>query len=144
MREVNRSALVPYAAAQMYDLVADIEQYPEFLPGCRKAEILSLSDDTVEASLEFASGAIRKSFATRNSLEPKRRIVLQLLDGSFKALSGEWRFDELGSDGCKVTLSLSFEFDNSITDKLFGQFFENICNRMIESFSKRAEQVYNA
>ena len=142
MRKVNRSALVPYQARDMFRLVDDVTSYPEFLPWCNSAEVHSRSDDTVEATLDLHKGAVSKTFTTRNRSCEFTSIDLALIDGPFKHLSGGWRFKDLGESGSKVSLELEFEFESRLVDMMFGSFFEEICNSLVEEFSKRAAEVY--
>jgi ribosome-associated toxin RatA of RatAB toxin-antitoxin module len=142
VRNVNRSALVPYRAEEMFRLVDDVDAYPEFLPWCTGAEVLSRSEERVEASLELSKGAISKTFTTRNTRLPGEAIEIELLGGPFRQLSGGWRFRQLGDDGCKVTLALQFEFESRIVDAIFGTFFEDTCNALVDAFTRRAADVY--
>jgi ribosome-associated toxin RatA of RatAB toxin-antitoxin module len=142
MRRVDRSALVPFKAREMFALVDDVTAYPEFLPWCKSAEVHGQSDDVVEATLELQKGAISKTFTTRNSRREFEAIDLALVGGPFKYLRGGWRFKDLGDDGSKVTLELEFEFESRLTDMMFGPFFEEICNSLIDAFSKRAAVVF--
>ena len=102
MRRVARSALVPYQAKEMFDLVDDVEAYPGFLPWCHRSEVLSRSDETVEATLELQKGAVSKTFSTRNTLQPGKAIDIALLGGPFRHLQGGWRFDQLGDDRSRL------------------------------------------
>ena len=142
MRRVTRSALVPYQADEMFRLVDDIEAYPGFLPWCHRSEELSRSDDTVEATLELQKGAVSKTFTTRNTLQRGKAIDISLLGGPFRHLQGGWRFDQLGEEGCKVSLDLEFEFESRMVDMLFGAFFEETCNSLVDAFTARAAEVY--
>ncbi len=144
MRKVDRSALVPYKAQEMFVVVDDVAAYPEFLPWCKSAEVHSRSDDIVEATLELQKGAVSKTFTTRNSRRKFESIDLSLVGGPFKHLSGGWHFKELGDDGCRVSLELEFEFESRLLDMMFGSFFEEICNSLVDAFSKRAASVYGA
>jgi len=142
MRNVKRSALVPYTAQQMFGLVDDVATYPEFLPWCHSAEVHSRSDEVVEATLELQKGAISKKFTTRNSRREFAAIDLALVGGPFKHLRGGWRFKDLGDAGSKVSLDLEFEFESRLTDLMFGTFFEEICNSLVDAFSSRAAVVF--
>jgi len=142
VRKVVRSALVPYPADRMYALVEDIAAYPEFLPWCTGATVHSRDSKVVEASLDLQRGLIRKTFRTLNTLSPGSAIGLELIGGPFRHLSGGWRFEQLGDDGCKVSLDLEFEFESRITDALFGSYLEEICSSLIESFIRRAQEIY--
>ena len=142
MRRVKRSALVPYTAREMFVLVDDVAAYPEFLPWCNSAEVRSLSDDIIEATLELKMGALSKTFTTRNLRRKFESIDLALLGGPFRRLSGGWRFKNLGDDGSKVSLDLEFEFASRLADVMFGSFFEEACNSLVDAFSRRADAVY--
>jgi ribosome-associated toxin RatA of RatAB toxin-antitoxin module len=144
MRKVNRSALVPYRAEEMFVLVDDVASYPEFLPWCAAAEEHNRSDDIVEATLELRKGAISKTFTTRNRRRPFESIELSLIGGPFRDLRGGWQFRDLGDQGCKVSLMLEFEFESRVVDLMFGSFFEDTCNSLVDAFSKRAATVYGS
>ena len=139
---MSRSALVPYRAAEMFQLVDDVESYAEFLPWCNRSEVLSRTDDTVEATLELHKGAVSKSFTTRNTLKADEAIDIELLGGPFRHLSGGWTFLPLGEEGSKVSLQLDFEFESRMVDMLFGAFFEDTCNSLVDAFTRRAADVY--
>ena len=142
MRHVKRSALVPYTAAEMFELVDDVDAYAEFLPWCDRSETLSRDGDTVEASMDLQKGGIRKSFTTRNKRVHGERIDIDLVGGPFRHLAGGWRFEPLSNEGSKVSLELDFEFDGRLADVMFGAFFEDTCNALVDAFVDRAGQVY--
>ncbi len=142
MTTINKSALVPYSAAQMYALVDGIDAYSEFLPWCRHSEELDRSDDEVEARLDIAHSGIRKSFTTRNRLQKDRQIEMQLVEGPFRDLHGVWRFEPLGDAGSKVMLDLEFEFSSKLLSMTFGPLFNMIASSLMDSFIQRAKQVY--
>jgi ribosome-associated toxin RatA of RatAB toxin-antitoxin module len=141
MRKVSRSALVPYTPEEMFALVSDIEAYPSFLPWCRSARVHEANSEFVEATLEFGRGGVRKSFRTRNTLQQPESIRLELVEGPFRQLSGAWSFRGLGT-GTKVNLDLGFEFDSRVTDFVLGPFFEEICNSLVDAFTRRAHEVH--
>ena len=126
----------------MFALVADIESYPSFLPWCRNTVVQQRDGNTVDATLELERGRLSKSFTTRNTLQQDQSIGLSLIGGPFKHLSGGWSFQQLGDSGCKVALELEFEFENTLTDMVFGSFFEDTCNSLVDSFTRRASDVY--
>lgn len=142
MHKVNRSALVPFSAEQMFRLVDDVESYPEFLPWCSDAHIERRDGDIVEATLELHKGGLRKRFTTRNKLHFPDAINLDLLGGPFRHLHGGWQFQQLGKDGSKVSLVLAFEFESTVLDMLLGGFFEETCNKLVDAFTQRAAVVY--
>jgi ribosome-associated toxin RatA of RatAB toxin-antitoxin module len=142
VRNVSRSALIPYSADQMYALVEDFLAYPDFLPWCTGATLHSRDAEMIEASLEMQRGAVKKTFTTRNTLQPGVAMGIALVDGPFRNLSGDWQFEQLGEDGSKVSLHMEFEFENRVVDALFGRFFEDTCNSLIDSFTQRAHKIY--
>ncbi len=133
---------MPYSSAEMFALVDDIAAYPDFLPGCRRAEVLSRSDDEVRATIELAKGGVEKAFTTCNRIQRNKMIEVRLVEGPFKHLNGFWRFDPLGEHGCKVSLDLEFEFASRVLGLVVGPVFNQIANSLVDSFMKRAVEVY--
>ncbi|MDH5300341.1 MAG: type II toxin-antitoxin system RatA family toxin [Gammaproteobacteria bacterium] len=144
MTAVKRNALVPFSAQQMFDLVDDIEAYPQFLPWCKSASVHSRDALQVTASIEIAKAGIQQTFTTRNLNTQGEVIEMQLVDGPFQALHGYWRFQALNENACKVSLDLEFEFSSKVLSMTLGPVFSQICNTMVEVFVKRAREVYSA
>lgn len=142
MKTIQRSALVPYSAEEMYALVSDIESYGTFLPWCGGARIVARDADSVTAAIDIAYSGVHKTFTTRNRLSPGRGMELQLVDGPFKFLQGDWRFEVLDEKACKVSLDMKFEFSNPLLGMVVGPVFSNIANGLVESFQRRAEGIY--
>lgn len=142
MRNIRRSALVSYTAPQMFALVADVAAYPDFLRSCSGATVHAVDDQSIDATLEFSLGGVKKSFRTRNELLLGEKMDIALVDGPFRTLEGGWRFDALGEDGCKISLELQFEFENALMDAVFGHYFEEICTRLVNAFTRRAKRLY--
>ncbi len=142
MNAIRKSALVPYSAEEMYGLVADIESYGKFLPWCGGARILNRHAHELTASIDIAYRGVHKSFTTRNTLSPGREMNLMLVDGPFKHLFGRWRFDPLDESACKVSLDLDFEFSNRLVAFALGPVFSSIANDLVESFRRRAAELY--
>ena len=141
---INQTARVPYSARQMFDLVADIEAYPQFLPWCSDARVLDRTQHEVTATIALSKGGIRQSFSTRNRHHAHERIDLQLVDGPFRSLHGYWRFEPVGENGTtsNVSLHLEFEFRNRLLAMTFGRAFHHIANAMVDAFCERARAVY--
>lgn len=140
---ISRNALVPYTVEEMYQLVDDIESYPQFLPWCRSAEVLERKDDEVRACIEIAKGALNKSFTTLNRNQKNKIIEMRLVKGPFKHLEGFWRFDALkNAEASKISLDLDFEFENRLIAMAVGSIFNQIANTMVDAFTKRAVEVY--
>lgn len=142
MAIVKKSALVPYSAAQMFDLVYDVGAYPRFLPWCHSSRVLSETEDKICGQIEVARIGIRQTFSTCNRFERNRYMSIDLLDGPFRKLVGAWRFTPLREDASKVELELDFEFSGGLIDKAFGTVFHQIANTLVDAFCKRAEEVY--
>jgi ribosome-associated toxin RatA of RatAB toxin-antitoxin module len=126
----------------MYALVADVEEYPGFLPWCRGARILEPGEDTVEARLEIGRGPISKTFITRNVMTRNSRIDIELVDGPFKHLQGCWQFEALDGAGCRILLDLEFELSNAVLRRTLGPLFSEMANTMVDVFCQRAKQLY--
>lgn len=142
MTTINRHAIVSHSAEEMYQLVADIKTYPEFLPWCAATTILKSSDDEIEAKIVIAYKGINKSFSTRNVLVPAKSMEMHLLDGPFDDLQGLWRFDVLDQSACKVSLNLEFEFSSKIIAMTMGRVFNEIAGSLVDSFCQRANSIY--
>lgn len=142
MTIIKRSALVPYTARQMFELVNQIEDYSRFLPWCRSTTVLSRTAEVVEATIDIAWSGIHKSFTTRNRLYPHERMDIILVTGPFRQLAGHWSFHALGDMGCKVNLELEFELAGQVLDKVFQPIFYHIANSLVEAFCRRAAEVY--
>lgn len=142
MPQIERSALVFYSAQQMFDLVNAVPDYPQFLPGCTSARIVSQSNTDMVASLTVSKAGIGHSFTTRNTLYPHHRIAMQLVDGPFKQLHGGWEFQPLSETACKVILRLEFEFSSRLIQFAFGKIFGELTAAMVNAFTQRAKQVY--
>lgn len=142
MPTINKTALVPYSAGEMYALVNDIESYASFLPWCRSSELLSQNEDEIRATLEIAHGSLRKSFTTCNRLQHNKMVEMRLEKGPFQHLEGFWRFDPLDERACKVSLDLEFEFSNKLVGMAMGPLFSQIANSLVDAFSRRAVEVY--
>ena len=127
----------------MYALVNDVAAYPKFLPWCRSSRIISETANEMIASVEMARGALNKTFTTRNTLHKNSRIIIQLVDGPFKMLHGDWRFHALKKDdACKIELDLEFQFDSGLVSLAARPVFAQIANSLVDAFSKRAVEVY--
>jgi len=143
MRDVRRSAFLPYTAAQMYGLVTDVERYPEFLPWCTSATILADEGDQATVKLGLSSGFARASFTTRNRMVPDRSVTMNLVDGPFDLLEGRWDFTPIRDAGTRADLHVRFSTHGLIGALALGPAFEGICNHLVDAFARRARQVFN-
>lgn len=142
-KTIERSALVTFSQQQMFDLVNDVDCYPEFLPGCVGAKVLRRTGEEVEARLDLEKGSFSQSFVTRNQLEKPHSIEMHLVDGPFKKLEGRWTFEPIGDEGCKVKLRLEFEFKNKLMALAAGHWFETVANQLVDAICQRAQLLYS-
>ena len=141
MASINRSALMPYSAKTMYEVVNGVTEYPEFLPWCADAKILSQNDTSMDASILIKKAGVNHWFSTSNSLVKNKTIEMNLLDGPFKKLEGVWEFIEFDEKASKIILKLEFEFSLGLGKTLVAPVFSQIANSMVESFCNRAHQI---
>ncbi len=142
MPQISRSALVPYSAEKMYNLVNDVDSYPQFLPGCVGSRVLNHVNNEMTASVEVAKAGISKTFITHNILQDNKSIQIQLVKGPFRKLMGNWLFTPLNENACKVELYLDFEFTNKLIELAFGRIFKELAGNMVQAFTQRAHEVY--
>lgn len=147
MTRIERSALLPYSADKLFDLVNDVVAYPQYMDGCVSAIILSQTETTMDAQLELRKGGISQRFATRNQLEKPHKIIMELLDGPFDSLHGEWAFKMLASNACKVSLLLQFQakqdsLHQNVAHKAAAKLFESIAGNLVDALCKRANSLY--
>ncbi|MDC1449505.1 type II toxin-antitoxin system RatA family toxin [Candidatus Thioglobus sp.] len=142
MHRISKSAIVPYTPQQMFELVNNINDYSQFLNWCDSSSILNQSDDQITASVEINKGGIKQTFSTLNTLTPYQSIAMELVDGPFDELSGEWRFEPLGENAAKIHLDLQFKFKSMLVDMALSPVFKNIANSQLDSFVARAKYIY--
>ena len=140
--KIIRSALVTYSAMDMCRLVKGVPSYPQFLSWCTSTQVHEQNSEFQKASLTVVVAGIRQSFTTNNTLYTGEKVEMRLLEGPFKKLQGEWRFIQLGEDGCKISLELDFEMNKGPMATMFGKGFGKIADRLVDDFCKRAEKVY--
>ena len=144
MPTINRSALVMHSVEDMYALINDVASYPLFLPDCSDSKVVAESNDSMTASLLVAKGGIKKWFTTENTLVKNEKIILNLVDGPFKYLKGEWCLKSLSEDACKIHFELDYEFSNKMLGLAFGKVFTHLVNNIVQAFTVRAKEVYGS
>jgi len=142
MHRVDRSVLVPYTAEQMFELVAAVEQYPKFLPWCSGTHVRPRRDGRVDATIEIHYRGVRSRFTTCNEHLAHECIRMTLVDGPFRRLAGQWDFRPLGDAGCRVHLHLHYDFVPGLLGRAVAPVFDGIAGSLVESFSRRADQLY--
>ena len=149
MPTVRRSAHVPYSAAQMFALVNDVERYPEFLHWCHSARVERETEGAIEAALDIGIGGIHKTFRTRNRLkepgeERPGQIAIELIEGPFRHLEGDWTFRDSTAGGSEVTLDLDYEIRSSPLSMVFAAVFDEVARSQVGAFIKRAAALYGS
>ena len=125
----------------MYELINDIERYPEFVPYCTAARVNSRNGNEMVATLNIKRGPLNAEFTTRNLLDPDKRVLMQFVSGPFRVLEGLWTLTPLGDLGCRVELEMRFEFANRVAGALFEPLFENTAASLVDAFVKRARDT---
>ncbi len=144
MRRVKKSVLVPYSAKAMFELVDGVELYPQFLPWCDGARAIETRDDGKTARIDINYHGVRAHFTTDNVNRAGESIVITLRDGPFRHLHGEWRFQPLAPEACKIEFELAYEFATTALEGAVGPVFSHIANTFIDAFVRRAESVYGS
>ena len=142
MAIVEKSVLIERSAMQMYDLVDAVEDYPKFLPWCGGTELLERSESITSARVHISFHGIKAHFSTVNAKDYPHTMTIKLREGPFRHLDGLWRFTPLADAACKVELRLQYEFSNGLLEKALGPVFNHIAGTLVESFVKRATQIY--
>jgi len=143
MPSIERSALVMHSTQEMFDLVNDVQRYPEFLPWCIGSDLISDSEDELVARLDVSKAGIHQSFTTRNEKQSPNWMTMELVDGPFKVLNGQFIFKALSDEACKVTLKMNFEVAGKILSLTLTPVFKQVANTMVDSFVKRADAIYS-
>jgi coenzyme Q-binding protein COQ10 len=140
---------MPHSAEQMYDLIADVASYPQFLPWCTAARINSTKpreDGTgtvIDADLVISFKLFREKFASRVTLNPTAsHIDVEYLDGPFRYLNNHWQFNALEDGSCEVDFFVDFEFKSPMLQAVIGLVFNEAMQRIVQAFEKRADELY--
>ncbi|MGB5076438.1 MAG: type II toxin-antitoxin system RatA family toxin [Sphingorhabdus sp.] len=133
---------LPHSAAQMYDLVADVVRYPEFLPWVSAIRIRKDSEGEMLADMVVGFKSLRETFSSRVIKAPRSSIVVDYLDGPMKHLHNQWKFEDVPEGGSIVDFTVDFSFRNRVFEALAGQFFDSALRKMTSAFIERADQLY--
>ncbi|PXY95898.1 type II toxin-antitoxin system RatA family toxin [Frischella perrara] len=143
MTHIYHEIMEPYSAQQMFDLVNDINAYPQFVPDCIDTGVLQRDDNLLLAYIEVEKFGFKKRFTTLNRLKEPSKIEITLIDGPFKKLVGAWTFTPISENQSKITFDLTFEFNSKLLDMTFTPIFKDIMKNMVIAFSNRAKQLYD-
>ncbi|MEP3113972.1 type II toxin-antitoxin system RatA family toxin [Nisaea sp.] len=134
--------VVPFTSEQLFDLIADIQRYPEFLPWCVGARIRKRDGNRIVADLVIGYKLIRERFTSTVTLSPEQnRIDVEYTDGPFKYLNNHWVF-EPHPEGCMIDFYVDFEFRSKMLQKIIEVFFNEAVRRMVGAFEARAHELY--
>lgn len=142
MAVVHKTVLINYSAEQMFNLVDKVEDYPEFLPWCGGVEVSERSDQSLTAKIKINYHGLKQSFSTQNTNVRPTGMTMRLVEGPFKHFEGRWTFKPLREDACKIEFDMEYEFSSRILEGVIGPVFSMIANSFVDSFCKRAEQIY--
>jgi coenzyme Q-binding protein COQ10 len=131
-----------HSAEQMFDLVADIERYPEFLPWCLATRIKRREENVVVADMVVGFKMIRERFTTTDTFVRPHRVDVSYSDGPFKYLNNHWIFEPEGDKGCTIDFYIDFEFKSKLIQMTFGRFFNDVASKMLDAFIERADVLY--
>ena len=150
MPQFSTKRHVQHSASEMFDLVADVEHYPEFVPLCRSLRVRKRSTDSagrdvVIADMTVAYKLIYETFTSRVTLDrPSLEILVEYLEGPFRKMNNRWRFHSAGPDACDVEFFISYEFRSRTLGLLMGAMFDAAFRRFSAAFERRADQIYGA
>ena len=141
IREIRR---LPWSAEQMYDLVADVGRYAEFLPWVVATRVRSDSETEMVADMLIGFNALRDKFTSRVIKTRPSSIKVHYVDGPMRDLDNDWQFRALEGGGCEVDFMVEFSFRNAMFERLAGQYFDRGFRRMVTAFEERAEKLYGS
>lgn len=142
MKNVHKSVLIGYTTEQMFSLVVDVPRYPEFLPWCDHARVLSEGDNEMTAEVGISIAGIKQAFVTRNTHVPNKSVTMALVNGPFSNLDGVWHFYPVGDLGSRVELDLVYAFSSRTLGAVVGPVFDRIASSLVDAFVKRAEAKF--
>lgn len=140
MPTVRKSVIVPCPCERLFDLVDEVERYPEFLPWCPRTELIERDERVTAARVDIDYRGLKSHVTTRNAKERPNRMTLELVDGPFERFHGEWTFVPLGAGGCRAEFALDYAFTGGALDALLHGVFEHIAATLVERFVERATE----
>jgi len=144
MPGIRETRSVPYSAEQMFDLVADVARYPEFLPWVVATRVKSDSDTEMVADMLVGFKALREKFTSRVLKERPGRLEVIYIDGPMRDLDNLWQFRELPEGGCEIDFCVDFAFKNKMFEMLAGQYFDRAFRKLVAAFETRADELYGS
>ena len=144
MLEHKDSRILPQTPTQLYDLVSDVEEYPNFIPGCLACHVVNAIDaHKIRARMTVGHGIFKESFECDVQFTPKEHIEVSGAQGVLSHLLNQWTFEEDGH-GCRVTFLIEFKFNNFMVETMFRGFFDQAAQKIMVAFEKRAAEIYGS
>lgn len=144
MPGIHETRQLPYSAAQMFDLVADVARYGEFLPWVMATRVRSDSETEMEADMLVGFNALREKFTSKVIKQRPARIEVIYLDGPLQDLDNVWLFRDTGDNSCEIEFDVEFKFRNALFEKIAGQYFDKAFRKMVAAFETRAAELYGS
>ena len=144
MPAIHEIRQLPYSAEQMFDLVADVAKYPQFLPWVVGTRVKSDSDTEMVADMLVGFSAIREKFTSRVEKRRPELIRVSYIDGPLRDLDNRWAFRPRGEHACEIEFDVKFAFRNPLLEKIAGQYFDRAFRKMVAAFEKRAAAIYGS
>ena len=144
MHKYSNSIILPFSAKQLFEIVIDVEKYPDFLPWCSSAKIVKKNDDNnFDAELTVGYKAIEEKYISRIEAEYEKKINSKAISGPFKSLDSYWYFKKIDKNKCKVDFMIEYKFKSFFLDKVMGGLFKRATMKMLEAFEHRARNLHN-
>ena len=133
---------INYSNKQMFNLISDVEKYPEFLPWCKSTNIYNKSNDIFYSDMEIGFKLIKENFTSKVTLVKSKKIYSEAISGPFRKMNNIWVIDYISDKECEINLSIDFEFKSFMLQNIIGKLLENASKKMIIAFENRANYIY--
>ena len=144
MHKYSNSIVLPFSAKQLYEIVIDVESYPEFLPWCLSSRIVKkLDDNNFDAELTVGYKAIDEKYISRIKAEYEKKIISKAISGPFKSLDSSWYFKNIDKKQCRVDFMIEYQFKSFFLDKVMGSLFKKATIKMLDAFELRAKSLHD-
>lgn len=142
MPKYSENKILPFLPNELFDLVADVENYPDFVPWCVGTRVYGKKKTYIDADMMIGYKWVRETFTSRVHLIPYSEIDIEYKKGPFRNLTNTWKFSPVGEKSCEISFLVEFEFKSKFLEKLIGTVFTEAVHRMVTAFEKRAHELY--
>ena len=144
MHKYSNSIVLPFNAKQLYNIIIDVEAYPDFLPWCLSSRIVKKYDENnFDAELTVGYKAIDEKYISRIQAEHEKKVISKAISGPFKSLDSSWHFKNINKKQCKVDFMIEYQFKSFFLDKVMGSLFKKATIKMLDAFELRAKNLHN-